>query len=817
MDEEGGSSSSITESSSSITCTPQDIIIVLDSEFIDFLRPHAINYKELYPHITINLQEVDGSEEIIQELKKNNNGDDEEGNIRWDGAIFPSHNVGSLTEAGVLWDLSKYIEQSQMLQWSEMLPFFRNQNAIYGTSFHPIIPFDGDVLTMYYRKDLFDEYNVPIPRTWKEYTAAAKFFHGKNLAPNGSVLYGSCISRIESCANEYWTSLILSSMTQTLGTSSGFFLDPDTLEPLFGPAMEESLLILSQQHQFGHTSELTGRCFQSNDDFNDGKCALTYNWGSQITRNPISSRIQVGVAPTPGSQTILDRTTNTLQPCTEERCPYGKYYDDIGIVNHAPYSAFGGWAGGISNSTSTERQHATADFFAYVSNSQQSLQDVLPNPRSTFAQPYRYDHVTSSHWVQHGMIGPETAYDYTSSIRDLAASSENSVLELRMPLSTTFRQIVDEEITDYLTQISSTNGDTNHNELRSEVTTQLDERIRDVITTADDKVDTQLLKSYQKSLGYTTNEPDNINNYIDEDYRNAAWGLSGLICIVFVCVMVWIIKERNNRIMKAFQPFLLMQSALGLFLLAGTIIPLGLDDSVVTVDVLNITCMVIPWTYVMGFTIFFSSVYIKIQKCIQIYREPKKNDMLVVTMKNAIHMTIRLLCINGAVMAVWTIVDPLRWTRTELDGGIVLEDGTVETYGICMGESWVSLLLVLILLVLNLVFASIATFQAFSCRFLALEYNETQWLPLSIFPFIEVWLIGAPIIALVYDDPTVLFVVISVMITASTICAGLAVFAQKDWYIRQYRYSNQGRKNDKEFPSEVPAGILVLKHPTVSR
>jgi multiple sugar transport system substrate-binding protein len=782
------------------TC-PQDIIIQLDSEFMDFLEPHATNYQVLNPHIRIQLQEVDGGAAALQQRLIEGKPEN-----RWDGAVFPAQNVGLFVEAGALWDMSDFVRQSETLQWPNVLPFFRHQMARYDDSIR-MIPLDGDFLTMFYRRDLFEEHGIQVPRTWNEYIDAAKYFHGKPLGRHGSLISGSCVARAEECANEYWTSLILASMTQTRGTSSGFFLDPENLDPLFGEAMDASLEILAEQFKFGHTDELRGGCLESNYAFNEGKCALTYNWGGQITVSRNS--YDVGVAPTPGSVAVLDRATDTLERCTEETCPHGIYYEDIGFVNHAPYSAFGGWAAGVSNASSEGRQHAAADFFAFVSNSQQSLGDVLPNERSLFAQPYRYPHVTSSNWIEAG-FDEELAWQFTSSIRGI--SSENSVLEMRMPIASTFRQILDEEVTDYLDRLDLS-GD--NSALRQEVTSLLDQRIRNVISGAEDNLEVPLLDSYRKSIGFTETNQANMDNLIDEDYRNAAWGLSGLICLTTVCVMVWIIRYRNNQVMKAFQPFLLMQSAVGLFLLAATVIPLGFDDSYFSEDVLNITCMLIPWMYVTGFTIFFSSVYCKIRKCTRIYSQPSKHDVVMVEPSSAMRLNLRIFVMNGVVLVAWTLADPLTWVRSEVEGGIVLEDGTVETYGVCTGGSWASYAFGLILFFMNVLLCCIATYQAFSCRFLVLEYNEMQWLPLSLFPFIEVWLIGAPIIPLIYDNPTLLFVVISATITASTISVGLAVFAPKDWYIRKYKISKQG-KNKQVIERQSSAGILVLKHPTVS-
>jgi multiple sugar transport system substrate-binding protein len=795
--------------SSNISC-PQNVrILVTDStpEFFNFLDYHATLYQEQNPNIRISIDSVADLEDQLLQSKD------------WDASIFPAQLIGSLAEKEILWDLSHFIETSATLDWTEMLPFFRNPSAVYGSSSEAldededgdgeapraiprVIPLDGDLLSMYYRRDLFQQYNLTIPRTWEEYNQAAAFFDGMPLGPGGSPLFGSCVSRIDRCSNDYWASLILASMTQVLGTSSGFFLDPSTLSPLFGRAMEETLRIIREQFTSGHEDELTGECLASNFAFNEGNCALTYNWGNQIIVEG-SALFDVGVAPTPGSQVVLDRSSRQLVECTPELCPHGVYYTDIGLVNHAPYAAFGGWVSGVADQAPEGQKYAVADFLAYVSNSQQSLGDVLPNSRSSFSQPYRYSHATSSNWIDAG-FGRSLASDYTEAVRSI--NSENSALELRVPSAARMRNIVDQEVFEYLLETVNPGLTTEIDlRLRQESTARMEGQINDIVATLD------LSDSYRRSIGYTYTPEADSQNLINEDFRDAAWGLSGLMCVVCVSLMIWTFRHRNNRVMRAFQPFLLFQSTVGLLLMSSSIIPLGFDDSWYDVDVLNITCMLSPWLYVVGFTIFFSAVYAKIRECIKIYRDPQSYSILLVDPKSCLRLCMRLLTLNGILLGLWTGLDPLRWERQEVEGGIVLEDGTVETYGTCTGGS-AALVFAVLLYVLNMLIALIATLQAFKCRFLVLEYNEMQWLPLSVFPFFEVWLIGGPILPLILEDPTVVFVVISSMIFVSTVAGGMAVFAPKDWYIRKYYHSNP-----KGFPERTSsAGIMVLQHPTVS-
>ncbi len=59
---------------------------------------------------------------------------------------------------------------------------------------------------------------------------------------------------------------------------------------------------------------------------------------------------RLGVAPLPGSTTVLDRNTWRMAPCTNDTCPYATPARDLFtgntvLINRAPYFGFGGFAG----------------------------------------------------------------------------------------------------------------------------------------------------------------------------------------------------------------------------------------------------------------------------------------------------------------------------------------------------------------------------------------------------------------------------------------------------------------------------------------
>jgi hypothetical protein len=135
---------------------------------------------------------------------------------------------------------------------------------------------------------------------------------------------------------------------------------------------------------------------------------------------------------------------------------------------------------------------------------------------------------------------------------------------------------------------------------------------------------------YEKSLAHSSGAVKVNKNSIDPDFRAAGWGLAGLTCLVSFLLITWTFHNKRDRVMQAFQPFLLLQCAIGLFFLGATNVQLGFDDSLFGDNILDITCLTTPWIYVFGFSLFYSSVYSKITMCIKIFKDSDKYEVMVV-------------------------------------------------------------------------------------------------------------------------------------------------------------------------------------------
>ena len=150
-------------------------------------------------------------------------------------------------------DLTPYVKNPSSpinVDWADVLLAIRTYMTNYEDKIY-LIPLDGDTITLFYRKDIFEAYDLQVPRTWNEYIAVAKAVHGKVV--NGTVVSGSCISRSVGDHAMYWYHMVLSTITQTNGATEGSLFDTKDMTPLLGEAAAEMIRIHQEQAQYGAT------------------------------------------------------------------------------------------------------------------------------------------------------------------------------------------------------------------------------------------------------------------------------------------------------------------------------------------------------------------------------------------------------------------------------------------------------------------------------------------------------------------------------------------------------------------------------------
>ena len=335
----GSNSTSAAGQPSNNNTTSQQVVTLkfLTSVWAGFVEPAVERFNALRPDVNVEVVNVP-----LAELRPNVINEAISKTGLFDGFVSPPNVMGSIVEENGWADLRPYIEATAEAtsDWSDIFLSYRKWISQYQNEIL-MYPLDGDLMSLFYRADILEEFGLSVPRTWDEYNEVAAATHGKVSKGTNKTLVGSCVGRVPGCAGAYFANLVLSSMTQLDGFSQGHLFDTSNMDPLLGEAFEQMLEWMEGQVRYGPPDQFE-QCVDLTDRYmNDGSCVLTYNWGntfkvylnegSVFTNDEYGAKM--GVAPAPGSPRVLDRDTMKLVPCDQDRCKFARYYDDIGWVN----------------------------------------------------------------------------------------------------------------------------------------------------------------------------------------------------------------------------------------------------------------------------------------------------------------------------------------------------------------------------------------------------------------------------------------------------------------------------------------------------
>jgi gamma-aminobutyric acid type B receptor len=171
------------------------------------------------------------------------------------------------------------------------------------------------------------------------------------------------------------------------------------------------------------------------------------------------------------------------------------------------------------------------------------------------------------------------------------------------------------------------------------------------------------------------------------------WILFGIVAATALYCIWWTLYYRRvDAIVRAAQPLFLIMIAVGVLILASSLIPLSFDDggeggqshedSYITTskesslsDSFKIgVCMSIPFQAFTGFTMIFSALFAKTWRVNRIVREALSSTNVsqvrasVATERDALFPFAILLSCNWALLLAWTLWDPLTYSRLELEG-----------------------------------------------------------------------------------------------------------------------------------------------------
>eukprot|EP00986_Skeletonema_menzelii_P002989 scaffold863_cov215-Skeletonema_menzelii.AAC.10 len=197
-------------------------------------------YPTIYNMVNFNVQDYNEQtganveidlvpSETYQDFYREILSDAKNGGGLFDGYLMDSAPMGEVGDTfGGLVDLTPYINADRNIDWTDVLSPFRQWVGSYGEKTY-MMPLDGDMFSLYYSKDALKHFGLNVPRTWDEYLAVAKAVHGKEF--NGKTLNGNCFATGGGGLIHFSIQLIMASMTQSQGTSTGSLFDTEDMNP----------------------------------------------------------------------------------------------------------------------------------------------------------------------------------------------------------------------------------------------------------------------------------------------------------------------------------------------------------------------------------------------------------------------------------------------------------------------------------------------------------------------------------------------------------------------------------------------------------
>jgi gamma-aminobutyric acid type B receptor len=181
--------------------------------------------------------------------------------------------------------------------------------------------------------------------------------------------------------------------------------------------------------------------------------------------------------------------------------------------------------------------------------------------------------------------------------------------------------------------------------------------------------------------------------------------------------------------------------------MSSAIIPMSIDDGVASVHGCNIACMSAPWIFSIGFAITFSALFAKIWRIHTVMSSAVRFTRVVVRERDAMKWIILVFTLNVILLICWTLIDPLQWKRQYINGGVT------NSYGSCRADGNASNAFAGLLILVDGAALLAALILAFKARNLEDEFTESKWIGVACASWIQVILIGVPIVLLTRTQP----------------------------------------------------------------
>ena len=257
-------------------------------------------------------------------------------------------------------------------------------------------------------------------------------------------------------------------------------------------------------------------------------------------------------------------------------------------------------------------------------------------------------------------------------------------------------------------------------------------------------------------------------------------GLSfmALVMIVAIVMLAYTYKNRKLGVVRMAQPEFLFLLGIGTFIMASSIIPMSLQEPVPGLD---IACMASVWLFSIGFVASFSSLFCRMWRLNRLVGSSLAYRRVTVKAQDVLYPFVILMGLNIIVLTTWSVIDPLRWTRTPTNDNSIDKFGrTVDSIAACSSQNKTNQIIFYSLyLVINLCAVAFAIYQSYLARNIRTDLNESFYVALAMATMGEAALIGIPVLIMLRNSPSAYFCARSVVICVICMSFLLPTFVPK--------------------------------------
>jgi multiple sugar transport system substrate-binding protein len=337
----------------------------------------------------------------------------------------PSYLDGDLMGGGYIEPVPAEVKDK--LDWNDILPAIRNNQTDWGGVTYGY-PWDGDIHSLYYRKDMIADpnnqakfkeqygYDLVAPTTWDQFKDISEFFTG--VGADGKQHYGSTMLLMRKNHGIQGFVSVAAAFAKS-PDDPAFFFDPETMKPrINNEGFVKALQYIVDMAPFMPPDTPNLDWMGNAQAFTGGLVAMDIQWADigTMAYDPSTSVVsgKVGYALTPGSMETFDAKTGE--------------WVNFDQPNMVPYAAYGGWQNLVP--ANAQAKEAAIDLAAYLASPETMLYaSVTPG---SGVNPARASTIKATQaWLSIFSTEQEAA-DYLN-IQQEALSNSNLIYNMRLP------------------------------------------------------------------------------------------------------------------------------------------------------------------------------------------------------------------------------------------------------------------------------------------------------------------------------------------------------------------------------------------------